>query len=164
MTALLGLPPTPALAATVVAAVVAIGGARATELGTWYRELRKPTWQPPDWLFGPVWTLVYICCIWSVSTAWPALPSASRPAYLALWGVNVAANLWWSVLFFRRRRPDWALREVALLWLSIVAVMAASWSPAPAAALQLLPYLLWVSFASVLNAAIVRLNAPFPDS
>lgn len=158
------LPSAPTIAATLVAVVVAVAGARATELGTWYRELRKPTWQPPDWLFGPVWTTVYACCVWSVATAWPALTPSQRPAYLGAWAVNVLANVWWSVLFFRRRRPDWALREVVLLWLSIVGVMAATWPSSPSATLQLLPYLLWVSFASVLNAAVVRLNAPFPGS
>lgn len=158
---MIGLPSAPTFVATVVAIVVATAGARATELGVWYRELRKPTWQPPDWLFGPVWTLVYGFCVWSVATAWPALAPSPRTAFLVAWGINILANVWWSVLFFRRRRPDWALREVALLWLSIVGVMVVTWPAAPAAALQLLPYLLWVSFASVLNAAVVRLNAPF---
>ncbi len=163
MTGMFALPSTPALLATLVAALVAVAGARATELGVWYRELRKPSWQPPDWLFGPVWTVVYVCCVWSVATAWPALAPGQRTTYLMAWGANILANVWWSVLFFRRRRPDWALREVVVLWLSIVGVMAASWTSAPLASLQLLPYLLWVSFASVLNAAVVRLNAPFPE-
>jgi len=161
---MISLPSTPTIAATLVAVVVAVAGARATDIGVWYRELRKPTWQPPDWLFGPVWTLVYGFSVWSVATAWPTLPPGQRGTYVLAWAVNIVANIWWSILFFRRRRPDWALREVAVLWLSIVGVMAVSWTSTPAASLQLLPYLLWVSFASVLNAAIVRLNAPFPGS
>lgn len=151
----------PTVVATAVAVVIAITGARATELGRWYRELLKPSWQPPDWAFGPAWTTVYAFSVWSVSTAWPAATAEQRITYLLAWGVNLFANVWWSILFFRRRRPDWALREVVLLWLSIVGVMAASWPADPRAALLLLPYLLWVSFASVLNRAIVRLNAPF---
>jgi tryptophan-rich sensory protein len=104
---------------------------------------------------------VYAFCVWSVATAWPATTPEQRTTYLLAWGVNLFANVWWSILFFRRKRPDWALREVVLLWLSIVGVMAASWPADPRASFLLLPYLLWVSFASVLNMAIVRLNAPF---
>jgi len=159
--AALGWPPSAAVVATATAAVVAIVGARATDIGPWYRELQKPSWQPPDWAFGPAWTTVYAFCVWSVATAWPATDPAQRTTYLLAWGVNLFANVWWSLLFFRRKRPDWALREVVLLWLSIVGVMAASWPADPRAAFLLLPYLLWVSFASVLNMAIVRLNAPF---
>lgn len=151
----------PALVAGAVAVLVAVTGARATELGRWYRELIKPSWQPPDWAFGPAWTTVYAFCIWSAARAWPAASPSQRGIYLAAWGVNLTANVWWSVLFFRNRRPDWALREVVLLWLSIVGVMLATWPADTLAALLLLPYLLWVSFASVLNRAIVRLNAPF---
>jgi len=151
----------PTLVATLVAVVVAVTGARATDLGSWYRELQKPSWQPPDWAFGPAWTTIYAFCVWSVVTFWPAADPSQRTVYLWVWGVNLVANVWWSLLFFRQRRPDWALREVALLWLSIVAVILASWPASPRAALLLVPYLLWVSFASVLNAAIVRLNAPF---
>ncbi len=151
----------PAIVAGAVAVVVATTGARVTELGRWYRELRKPTWQPPDWAFGPAWTTVYAFCIWSAALAWPAASDGQRRVYLIAWAVNLAANVWWSVLFFRRQRPDWALREVVLLWLTIVGVMIATWPADPRAALLLLPYLLWVSFASVLNRAIVRLNAPF---
>lgn len=151
----------PVLVAGAVAVLVAVSGARATELGRWYRELMKPSWQPPDWAFGPAWTTIYAFCIWSAALAWPAASSSQRGPYLVAWGVNLAANLLWSVLFFRQRRPDWALREVVVLWLSIVGVMLATWPADARAALLLLPYLLWVSFASVLNLAIVRLNAPF---
>ena len=157
----LGALQSPSVVAMAVAVLVAVVGARVTALGPWYRELIKPSWQPPDWAFGPAWTTVYIFCVWSVSVAWPAASPSQRTVYLIAWGINLAANVWWSVLFFRRKRPDWAFREVVLLWLSIVGVMAASWPASPRASLLLLPYLLWVSFASVLNMAIVRLNAPF---
>jgi len=152
---------TPTLTAALVAAGIAVAGARATRLGRWYRELRKPSWQPPDWAFGPAWTSIYVCCVLSVALAWPAMPAAQRPLYLAAWSLNLAANVGWSILFFQRRRPDWALTEVALLWLSIVGVMVVSATASRGAALWLAPYLAWVTFASVLNRAIVRLNAPF---
>jgi tryptophan-rich sensory protein len=80
---------------------------------------------------------------------------------VALFAVNAALNVLWSVLFFRLQRPDWALVEVGFLWLSIVAMMWALQRDSRLAAALLLPYLLWVSFASVLNYAIVVRNAPF---
>ena len=151
----------PTVVATLVAVVVGFVGARATELDSWYRNLRKPTWQPPDWAFGPGWTVIYAFCIWSVSVYWPAATESQRQTYLLAWGVNLVLNVWWSLLFFRQKRPDWALREVVLLWLSIVSVVVVSYPASPRAALLLMPYLLWVSFASTLNAAVVKLNAPF---
>jgi tryptophan-rich sensory protein len=154
----------PALVATGVATVVGYIGSRATELGPWYRELRKPSWQPPDWAFGAVWTTVYAFSIWSVAKAWPMAAPEQRTSYLLAWGVNVLLNMWWSLLFFRQRRPDLALVEVVALWLSIVVIIVFSWQITPAAGLLLLPYLVWVSIATVLNRAIVRLNAPFSPS
>ena len=151
----------PTVVATLVAVVVGFVGARATVLDSWYRELRKPSWQPPDWAFGPGWTTIYIFCVWSVSVFWPAATESQRTTYLLAWGVNIALNVWWSLLFFRQRRPDWALREVVLLWLSIASVVLVSYPASPRAAMLLLPYLLWVSFSSTLNAAVVKLNAPF---
>jgi tryptophan-rich sensory protein len=78
--------------------------------------------------------------------------------------VNIALNMWWSVIFFRQRRPDLALVEVAALWVSIVVLLVVSWRIAPLAGALLLPYLAWVSLATALNRAVVRLNAPFSPS
>ncbi len=151
----------PALVAAGVAACVAVVGMRVTALGRWYRELRKPSWQPPDWLFGPVWTTVYICSVTSVTIAWPKLTPADRVPYLLAWALNVALNIWWSVLFFRRRRPDLAFVEVWALWGSIVLVGVLTWRASPGAGWFIVPYLAWVSFAAYLNRVIVLLNAPF---
>lgn len=153
---------TPVLIAVAVAVAVGAVGARVTDVGPWYRELRKPRWQPPDWAFGPVWTTIYIFAVWSVSRAWPAASPGERRTYLVVWAVNVLLNMWWSVLFFRDRRPDRALVEVVALWLSVLIVVVVSWRISPAAGVLLLPYLVWVSVAAVLNRAIVRLNSPFP--
>ncbi len=154
----------PAMCALGVATIVGFFGSRATELGPWYRELRKPSWNPPDWVFGAVWTTVYAFCIWSVSHAWPRADADARGTYLAVWSVNIALNMWWSVIFFRQRRPDLALVEVAALWVSIVVLLVVSWRIAPLAGALLLPYLAWVSLATALNRAVVRLNAPFSPS
>lgn len=151
----------PTVIAAAVAACVAVAGMRATELGPWYRALRKPPWQPPDWAFGAVWTLVYVTSVAAVALAWPRMTGTLRVVFVAAWAVNVGLNYYWSVLFFRRRRPDLALKEVVALWLSIAAVMALAGLAAPSGALLLLPYLVWVSIAARLNRAIVRLNAPF---
>jgi tryptophan-rich sensory protein len=94
--------------------------------------------------------------------AWShAETSAERVTILALYGVNIVFHMAWSPLFFNLRRPDWALIEVPFLWLSILALIVALTPLSPLCALLLAPYLLWVSFAALLNFVIVRLNAPF---
>ena len=141
---------------------VAAGGAVTTELSPWYYALKKPSWQPPEWLFGPAWTVILSLTSIAIYLGWSGAPgSGSRAMIVAASVANGIANLAWSPLFFKLRRPDWALREVPLLWLSIVAMMAALAPVSPVASLLLLPYLAWVSFASVLNLTIVRLNRPF---
>ena len=142
--------------------VVAGLGAFLTELSPWYNTLRKPTWQPPDWLFGPAWTLILGLASVSALLAWRAAPDrASRVLVVALFVFNGVANLGWSPLFFKLRRPDWALWEVPLLWLSILLPIVLLAPISRTASLLLLPYLAWVSFAAFLNLTIVRLNAPF---
>lgn len=151
--------------AMAVAWMVGLGamGIVATDLSPWYYELRKPAWKPSDTLFGPVWSTIFLLAAIAFVLAWTS-PDATREArtrLVAVYAVNAVLNVAWSVLFFRLRRPDWALGEVALLWLSIVAMI---WALAPlttVGAWLIAPYLAWVSFASVLNRAIVRLNAPF---
>lgn len=139
------------------------GGALLTDVGPWYRALRKPPWNPPNWLFGPAWALIYALIGSALVIAWNA-PDGARPQRLVLVAaaaVNFALNLLWSALFFARRRPDWALVEVALLWLSIVALMVAARPLSRLAATLLVPYLAWVTFAALLNGRIVMLNRPF---
>ena len=144
-----------------VAGVLGLGGA-LTRIGPWYEQLRKPSWQPPGWLFGPAWTGIGILTACSGVSAWRgARHSGSEASVIALFAANGALNILWSALFFTCERPDWALAEVAPLWLSIAALMAAVAPHSPRAALLLAPYLAWVSFAAVLNLTIVRLNAPF---
>jgi len=145
-----------------IGAIILGTGGLLTEIGPWYRGLNKPSWQPPDWLFGPAWTLIFAFAAWSAGLAWKTAPSEGwRITLVLLFLANGALNIVWSLLFFKWRRPDWALREVALLWLSIVVLMLWVGDATAQGALLLLPYLLWVSFAAYLNRTIVRLNGGF---
>ena len=153
---------TPLIVAGVAALALAAAGGLLTEVGPWYRQLRKPSWQPPDWLFGPAWTIILGLAAWSAALAWVSAPTpGDRLLVVVLYGLNALFHLLWSPLFFKLRRPDWALLEVPLLWLSILAPMVLVAPFSPLASWLLLPYLLWVSFAAYLNLTIVRLNRPF---
>jgi tryptophan-rich sensory protein len=148
-------------AALGVAAVAGVG-MLATDLGPWYRALRQPAWQPPDGAFGPAWTLIYLLGAVAAVRVWLlAMSAGERNRWLLALGANGLLNVLWSWLFFKARRPDWALAEVGLLWLSIVWLIALARRTEALAALLLVPYLLWVAFAAALNLAVVRLNGPF---
>ena len=152
----------PILTAAMAASALGLLGALVTDLSAWYYDLRKPSWQPPDWLFGPAWTLIFGLAALAGILAWRgAWGSADRTRMLVLFAVNALLNVGWSWLFFRSHRPDWALLEVGFLWLSIVVLMIALWPMSRGASWLLAPYLVWVTFATVLNFAIVRLNQPF---
>lgn len=111
---------TPVLNAAAMAMAVAALGASATDIGRWYYGLAKPSWQPPDWLFGPAWTPIYALSALAGVLAWRAAAScAVRSRILLAFAANMLLNVGWSELIFRLRRPDWALMEVVPFWLSI---------------------------------------------
>lgn len=143
------------------ALLVAGVGSTMTDLGPWYRALRQPSWSPPDWAFPAAWTTVYAFTVAAGVTAWRASWPGERTRLVTLLAFNAFLNILWSLLFFRLHRPDWALVEVVVFWLSIVLLIAIGGRRSRPARLLLLPYLGWVSLASALNAAIVVLNAPF---
>lgn len=149
----------PVAIAAAAALGVAWAGGMATELGPWYQQLHKPDWQPPGWLFAPAWTLIFGLTALAAAQAWrQARSTVERRRVVALFSANAVLNILWSVLFFHLHRPDWALAEVALLWLSILAPILLLARPAR---WLLVPYLAWVSFAAWLNWTVVSLNAPF---
>ena len=153
---------TPAIVAISVAIGLGVVGGLMTPIGPWYRDLRKPSLQPPNWLFGPAWTIILGLAAWSAVIAWNASPDdAARTKVVILFVTNAVCHLLWSPLFFRLRRPDWALVEVVFLWGSLVALVIGLWPISHLASLLIAPYLLWVSFAAWLNWAIVRFNRPF---
>lgn len=148
--------------ATGVAGLVALLGGLATEVGAWYEGLRFPSWRPPNWLFGPAWTLIFILTATSGVIAFERAPGEeARVSLLALFALNAVLNVAWSPLFFKLRRPDWAMVELVLLWLSILALVVATGSISWLAGALLAPYLAWVTFAGVLNWKMVTLNRPF---
>jgi benzodiazapine receptor len=150
------------IVAAVCVTVVAATGALMTEIGQWYESLRYPSWRPPNWLFGPAWTVIFILIAVSGVLAWERAPSVSARAWLcALLAVNGVLNVLWSLLFFKLHRPDRALIEVVALWLSILALVVFIGAYSFTAAAFMVPYLIWVAFAAFLNLKVVQLNAPF---
>ncbi|MGL4242837.1 MAG: TspO/MBR family protein [Beijerinckiaceae bacterium] len=126
--------------------------------GAWYETLRKPSWRPPNWLFAPAWTLLYLMIAASGWLVWRKAGFAGAALPLAVYFIHLVINAAWSWLFFGRRRMDLALADVTALWLSIVLMI---WLFAPiseTAAWLLVPYLAWVSFAAFLNWTMLRLN------
>ena len=141
--------------------VLGVGGWMTT-IGPWYENLRKPSCNPPTWVFGPAWTVILGLAAWSGVLAWTnAFTGAEQLRILLLFGANIFFYVLWSPLFFNLRRPDWALIEIPFLWLSIVALMLGLAPLSATSAWLLLPYVLWVTFAAFLNLRIVRMNRPF---
>ena len=152
----------PILVAATAALVVAGLGALTTDLGDWYRQLAQPAWKPPDWLFGPAWTTIFALAAAAGVSAWRKAPDqVSRGWMLALFALNGFLNLLWSLLYFRLRRPDWALIEVGLLWLSVLLLIVVLGRYSRTAAWLLVPYLAWITVAGALNWGTVQLNRPF---
>lgn len=145
--------------AALAAILVALLGFLATDLEGWYQTLVRPSWQPPDWLFGPIWTAIYAMAALAGVLAWHSARDANARSWiLALFALNGFLNVLWSLLFFRLQRPDLALAEIFLLWLSVVALIIGLRAFSRLTTWLLLPYLAWISFAAALNAAVLRLN------
>ena len=121
----------------------------------WYPALIKPAWAPPAWIFGPVWTLLYLAM---GVAAWGVWRRRGWSPPLALWLVQLTLNAAWTPIFFGLRETGWAFAEIVLLWLAIAATLIAFAKVARWSAWLLAPYLAWVTFAAALNFAIWRLN------
>lgn len=139
-------------------AVAAIGGLAAANASAFYATLTQPAWAPPGWLFGPVWTVLYAMMAVAAWLVWRERGRVPVRGALTLFVVQLAVNGLWSWLFFAWRQGGIALAEVLLLWVLISATVIAFRRVRPLAAALLLPYLAWVTFASVLNAVMWRLN------
>lgn len=150
------------LAVFLVAVFVTAATGATFSPGQWYADLTKPSWTPPSWLFPPVWTTLYVMIavagwlVWERRTQLPGAPGIA--ALMALFAAQLVLNAAWSWLFFGLHRPLWALVDIVLLWASIAALIALFWRVRPLAGGLLIPYLLWVSYATALNAALWQLN------
>lgn len=123
--------------------------------GEWYRNLAKPSWNPPDWVFPVVWTTLYIAIAYAAARV-AMLPGAGLA--LAFWGLQIALNTLWSPVFFGLHRMRAALIIVGALWLAVLGTMVTFLQLDTIAGLLIAPYLLWVTIATALNASVLRLN------
>lgn len=141
-------------------AAAVIGSAATTpKIDGWYAALVKPTWNPPDWVFGPVWSVLYLAMGVAAWLVWRQGGIVGGKGPLTLFGVQLGLNVLWSGLFFGLESPGLAFAEILLLWAAIAATMTTFWFRSRIASVLLMPYLAWVSFAAILNFAIWRLNA-----
>lgn len=128
------------------------------QIPTWYAELNKPSFNPPNWIFGPVWTALYLMMAISAWLVWLKSGWLDAPGALGVFCFQLLLNTAWSAIFFGLENPLAAAVEIVFLWLAIGATLLSFWKHSQLAALLLTPYLAWVSFAAVLNFSIVALN------
>jgi tryptophan-rich sensory protein len=141
----------------VTLAAGAVGGFAAAP-GEWYAALNKPNWNPPQWVFGPVWTTLYVMMGVAASLAWPGRHTRAGGVGFRLFGLQLVLNALWSWLFFHWHRPDLALADLVVLWVTILGTLIAFRRVRPLAGALLGPYLAWVTFAGLLNASIASRN------
>jgi len=141
-------------------AASAIGGLfTSVSVGTWYQEIAKPSFTPPSWVFGPVWTTLYALMAIAAWLVWDRVGFAVGAVALTLYGVQLLLNVAWSGLFFGMRSPALGSLCIVVLWIAILATIVAFWRIHPVSGALLVPYILWVSYASVLTFTLWRLNA-----
>ena len=137
-------------------AVAGVGGLVTTpSIPNWYAGLAKPLWTPPDWVFGPVWSVLYLSM---AVAAWLVWRQGDVAVPMMLFGIQLVFNAAWSWLFFGLHSPGAAFIDIVLLWMAIVVTTATFWRRSMLAGVLFVPYLAWVSFAALLNFAIWRMN------
>jgi tryptophan-rich sensory protein len=152
----------PIIIAGSLAAITAMVGSTITVLDSWYYSLLQPSWAPPDYAFGIIWTAVFALIAIAGVFTWERAPTRRDVEIsLGLFALNGFLNLAWSFVFFRMQRPDLAFYELIVLWLSIAALIWFCGRFSRIAALLLVPYLIWVTIAGALNWQVVQLNGPF---
>jgi benzodiazapine receptor len=131
-------------------------------INNWYAALDKPFFNPPNWVFGPVWTLLYLLMAISLYLVWSASTGRSKRLAMSAFGVQLALNIAWSVVFFGLHQPWAAVGIIVTMWLAIAVTMASFWPISKLATYLLAPYLVWVGFATGLNISIAMLNPANP--
>ncbi len=139
-------------------AAAAIGAVASAQAGTFYQQLERPAWAPPAWLFAPAWTVLYLLMAIAAWLVWRAHGWRRAGTALGLFVVQLAANAMWTWLFFVWHQGALAFAEIVLLWALIVGTIVAFWRLQSLAAVLLLPYLAWVTFAGALTFATWKLN------
>ena len=145
-----------------IAICLAVAGAGAVftrgSIRNWYPLLQKPSWTPPSWLFGPVWTVLYLMMAIAAWLVWRRRGFGNVDSALGLYVFQLALNAMWSPLFFGMKNPLAGLLDIVPLWAAILATLISFWRISSAAGALLVPYWLWVSFATALNFAIWKMN------
>jgi benzodiazapine receptor len=140
-------------------AAAAIGGlATADAVMTWYPALAKPAWNPPSWILGPVWTLLYLMMAAAAWLVWLRREEQEVMPALSAYLFQLMLNASWSLIFFGLHQLGWAFAEIGALWIAIGFTLRAFWRVSPTAGALLAPYLAWVTFAAALNFTIWRMN------
>jgi translocator protein len=141
-------------------AVAGVSGLATTpNIPNWYAHLAKPSWTPPDWVFGPVWSMLYFTMAVAAWLVWRQAGLAGAAITMALFGIQLLLNALWSWLFFGLHSPGAAAVDIVVLWMAIAATTVAFWRRSALAGILFVPYLVWVSFATALNLALWRLNS-----
>lgn len=150
------------IAIACIAAPLIIGGISGIftieGVNNWYTTLQKSSFNPPNWLFGPVWMLLYAMMGVALFLIINTTTNKPKTFAIVLFAIQILLNFFWSLIFFKWQSPVWALVEIALLWICIFMTILSFWNVHKTAALLLVPYLVWVSFASILNGSICWLN------
>lgn len=140
--------------------VGAVAGLFTTsEINGWFQTINKPSWQPPNWVFGPVWTALYLLMGIAFYLIWKSnAPKAKKRIAIILWIIQLVFNFFWSFIFFKQHQIDWALGEIVVLWFFILLTMVSFSRIRQIAAWLMVPYISWVTFATLLTLTIYQLN------
>lgn len=142
---------------------LAIGGVAGlfttADINGWFQTINKPDWQPPNWVFGPVWTVLYVFMGLAFYLIWISkAPAGRKRTAITLWIIQLVFNFFWSFIFFKKHQLDWALGEIVLLWCFILLTTLSFGRIKTQAAWLMVPYISWVTFATLLTLSIYRLN------
>jgi translocator protein len=147
-----------------IAIPVAIGATSGfftvTGVESWYQTINKPSWNPPSWIFGPVWTSLYVMMGIAFYLVWKSDSSSIlKKTAIILFAAQLLFNFFWSFIFFNQQQIGWALVEMLIMWVLILLTIFAFANVSKTAAWLLVPYIAWVSFAAILNFTIWKLNS-----
>jgi translocator protein len=131
----------------------------ASGVGSWYQTINKPSWNPPSWIFGPVWTTLYVMMGIALFLIWKSdAPDAQKRTAMLLFAVQMVLNFFWSFIFFKQHQMGWALVEIIAMWVMILLTIFSFAPISKTAAWLLVPYISWVSFATILNYTLWKMN------